>query len=291
MTVPYIVLFCDFWLCADSPFGFAEEGDRYMAFCDLLHDFFKIPHEEERQVLPWAGTHLRRRRSRGAEAIRGLSPRPNIPFQISLVPIYVDPADKSEIYLSDRPEFVRAIRYMVSKGGSVVMHGVTHQFRGKSTDDYEFWDEYADAPVPNDSRALVEKKLRLAMDECFKNGIYPLTWETPHYAASQLDYRIFSEYFNSAYERNLGMDRVETGHYFPYTTVDRYGRFIIPENLGYIAEENPDPQTLIKHCERLKVVRDELHRFSSILFWISNTSKSALTDRGLGLQVHLHHRL
>ncbi|HTY60817.1 MAG TPA: DUF2334 domain-containing protein [Acidobacteriota bacterium] len=261
LTVPYIVRSGDFWYCADSPFGFAEEGDRYLAFCDLLHDFFKMPHEEERQALVRLEDISVEEDPAVLRQYADYLHDRNIPFQISLVPIYVDPEDKSEIYLSDRPEFVRAIRYMVSKGGSVVMHGVTHQFRGKSTDDYEFWDEYADAPVPNDSRALVEKKLRLAMEECFKNGIYPLTWETPHYAASQLDYRILSEYFNSAYERNLGMDRVETGHYFPYTTVDRYGRFIIPENLGYIAEENPDPQTLIKNCERIKVVRDGVASF------------------------------
>ena len=154
--------------------------------------------------------------------------------------------EKSEIYLSDRPEFVRAIRYMVSKGGSVVMHGVTHQFRGKSTDDYEFWDEFSDGPIPNDSRALVEKKLRLALEECFKNGIYPLTWETPHYAASQSDYRMFADYFNSAYDRTFRLIAVESGHYFPYTTIDRFGRFIIPENLGYIPEEKPDPAVLVQ---------------------------------------------
>jgi uncharacterized protein YdaL len=261
MSVPYIVRSGDFWYCADSPFGFAEEGDRYMVFCDVLHDFFKMPHQEERHAL------LR---------LEDISPDDDpdvlrkfadylydrkVPFQISLVPIFVDPEEKSEIYLSDRPEFARAIRYMVSKGGSVVMHGATHQFRGKTTDDYEFWDEFSDGPIPNDSRSLVEKKLRLGLDECFKNGIYPMTWETPHYAASQSDYRTFAEYFNSSYDRVLSIDRGETGHYFPYTTIDRYGRFIIPEDLGYIPQEKPEPDVLIKNCERLKVVRDGVASF------------------------------
>ena len=106
-----------------------------------------------------------------------------VPFQISLIPIYRDPAANEEIYLSDRPAFVRAIRYMVSKGGLVVLHGVTHQYRGKSGDDFEFWDGLSDKPIQADSRTLVERKLSLGLEECFKNGIYPVTWETPHYMA------------------------------------------------------------------------------------------------------------
>jgi uncharacterized protein YdaL len=261
MSVPYVLNSGDFWYCADSPFGFAEEGDRYLVFCDLLHDFFKMPHQEERKAL----VRLEDISVEDDPAILRkfadyLYDR-KVPFQISLVPIYVNPEEKQEIYLSDRPEFVRAIRYMVSKGGSVVMHGVTHQLRGKSTDDYEFWDEFLDGPIANDSRVLVEKKLRLALDECFKNGIYPITWETPHYAASQADYKVFAEYFNSGYDRVLSVDRGESGHYTPYTTFDRFGRFIIPENLGYIPQEKPDPQALVKNCERLKVVRDGVASF------------------------------
>ena len=36
--------------------------------------------------------------------------RRGIPFQVSLIPIYRYPANNEEIYLSDRPTFVRAIR-------------------------------------------------------------------------------------------------------------------------------------------------------------------------------------
>jgi uncharacterized protein YdaL len=259
--LPYIIHTDDFWYCADSPFSFAEEGDRYLVFCDVLHDFFKMPHQEERKaLLRLEDISVDDDPAELRSTADYLYDR-KIPFQISLIPIFVSPEDKSEIFLSDRPEFVRAIKYMVSKGGSVVMHGVTHQFRGRSGDDYEFWDEYSDRATLNDSRELVKKKLRLGLDECFKNGIYPLTWETPHYGASQLDYRAFSEYFNSAYDRNMSVDRAESGHFFPYTTVDRFGRFIIPENLGYIPKEKPDPEILIKNCERMKVVRDGVASF------------------------------
>jgi uncharacterized protein YdaL len=282
LTLPYILRSGDFWYCADSPFGYAEEGDRYLVFCDLLHDFFKIPHQEERKALVRLEDISVEEDPEILKKFADYLYDRKVPFQISLVPIYVNPEDKSEIYLSDRPEFVRAIRYMVSKGGSVVMHGVTHQYRGKSTDDYEFWDEYADKPIPMDSRAQVIKKLRLGLEECFKNGIYPLTWETPHYGASQLDYKAFAEFFNSAYDRGLSIDRAEAGHYFPYPTIDRFNRFIIPEELGYIPEENPDPDALIKNCERLKAVRDGVASFffhtfldrkylETVISWIEKT--------------------
>jgi uncharacterized protein YdaL len=259
--LPYIVHSGNFWYCVDSPFGFAEEGDRYLVFCDILHDFFKMPHQEERKALLRLEDITPDDDPETLKSFANYLYDRKIPFQISLVPIFVDPANPPEVYLSDRPAFVRAIREMVSKGGSVVMHGITHQYRGRSTDDYEFWDDFADRPIPEDSRALIEKKLRQGLDEFFKNGIYPLTWETPHYAASQLDYRTVSEYFNSSYDRILSVNRGESGHFFPYTTTDRFGRFIIPENLGYIPAEKPDPSDVIKNAERLKVVRDGVASF------------------------------
>jgi uncharacterized protein YdaL len=260
MTLPYMIRSGNFWYCADSPFGYAEEGDRYLVFCDILHDFFNMPHQEERNALVRLEDITPDDDPDVLKAYADYLHDRKIPFQISLVPIFVN-HENPDVYLSDRPAFVRAIQYMVSKGGSVVMHGVTHQYRGKSTDDYEFWDEFSDRPVPEDSRAFIEKKLRLGLEECFKNGIYPLTWETPHYAASQLDYRTIAEFFNSSYDRVLSADRGEAGHYFPYTTTDRFGRFIIPEPLGYIAQEKPDPAALVKNGERLKVVRDGVASF------------------------------
>ena len=262
-TLPYIVRSGDFWYCADSPFSYADEGDRYLVFCDILHDFLKMQHQEERNALLRLEDVTIEEDPEVLRKIADYLYDRHVPFQIALIPIYINPEDKedSEIYLSDRPEFVRAIRYMVSKGGAVVMHGATHQYKGKSADDYEFWDALSDHPVAGDSRALVEKKLRLGLEECFKNGIYPLTWETPHYAGSQLDYKVFSEHFNSAYESVLSSDQADSGHFFPYPALDHFGRFIIPEDLGYISLKKPDPAALIRNCERLKAVRDGVASF------------------------------
>ncbi|HYK87213.1 MAG TPA: DUF2334 domain-containing protein [Acidobacteriota bacterium] len=258
---PYMVRSGSFWYIADTPFGFAAEGDRYLAFCDMLHDFFGIPHQEERKALVRLEDVSVEEEPENLTKIADFLAERKIPFQVSLIPIFKDPENKEEIYLSDRPEFVRAIHYMMSKGGVIVMHGSTHQYRGKSGDDFEFWDELGSKTIQGDSPALVEAKLRAALEECFKNGIYPLSWETPHYVASTVDYQTIAKYFNSSYERVCSLDRADTGHFFPYTSVDRFGRFIIPEPLGFIDGEKPDPDALVSNAERLQVVRDGIASF------------------------------
>jgi hypothetical protein len=142
-----------------------------------------------------------------------------------------------------------------------VMHGVTHQYHGRSGDDYEFWDDQSGKPVSGDAQAAVEQKLRVGLEECFSNGIYPVTWETPHYVASENTYRTVGKYFNSSYERVSSVNNAEAGHYFPYPSVDRFGRFIIPENIGFIEVDKPSPEELIKNAERMLVVRDGMASF------------------------------
>ena len=259
--MPYMVRSGSFWYCADSPFSYAEEGNRYLVFCDLLHDFFGIHHPEERKALVRIEDVSV---DSDPDDLRDLADYlygKKIPFQISLISIFKDPETKEEIYLSDRPQFVRAIHYMISRGATIVMHGVTHQYHGRSGDDYEFWDDQSGKPASGDAQAVVEQKLRTGLEECFLNGIYPVTWETPHYVASENTYRTVGKYFNSSYERVSSINHAEAGHYFPYPSVDRFGRFIIPENIGFIEVDKPSPEELIKNADRMRVVRDGMASF------------------------------
>jgi uncharacterized protein YdaL len=261
LSKPYIIRSGSFWYCADSPFSYNIESDRFLAFCDLLHDFFKMPHQEERRALIRLEDISIESDTDELRDIADYLYERHIPFQISLIPIFRDPDENSEIYLSDRPAFVRAVKYMVSKGGLVVLHGVYHQYQKKSGDDYEFWDSLNNKPIQGDSPQLVEQRLRIGLEECFKNGIYPITWETPHYGASEVDYATIARYFSTSYERMFAINNSETGSYFPYPTIDRFDRFIIPENLGYIDKESPDPDGLVKNAERMRVVRDGVASF------------------------------
>ena len=105
------------------------------------------------------------------------------------------------------------------------MHGVTHQYKGETATDYEFWDESGNRILPEDSREYVDRKLRDGVAECIKNGVYPLVWETPHYSASTLDYSVFAEHFSTAMEQRLVLDNLDYSQYFPYIIKrDMYGQ-------------------------------------------------------------------
>ncbi len=261
VSKPYMVRSGSFWYVADSPFAFQEEGDRYLAFCDVLHDFFGMAHQEERKALVRVEDVSIESDPDQLRELADYFYARHIPFQIGLIPIFKDPSEGSTIYLSDRPEFVRAVQYMVSKGGVVVMHGVFHQYRGRSADDYEFWDDVMNKPIQGDSSTLVEQRIHLGLAECFKNGIYPVTWETPHYMASTTDYRTIARYFSTSWDRMPALNNLDTDHFYPYPSVDRFGRFIIPESLGFISLENPDPDALVTNADRLQVVRDGVASF------------------------------
>ncbi|WKK94798.1 DUF2334 domain-containing protein [Clostridioides difficile] len=61
---------------------------------------------------------------------------------MALIPAYVNPKNHKVITLSESPEIVKAIKYMQDKGGTVILHGYTHQYKKEevSGEGYEFWD-------------------------------------------------------------------------------------------------------------------------------------------------------
>ena len=90
--------------------------------------------------------------------------------QIALIPVFKDPSNHVELYLSDRPEVVEALHYMVAHGGTIVMHGVTHQVHGVSGDDYEFWDALANRPAPDGAFAVLKPKPSAALRNASASG-------------------------------------------------------------------------------------------------------------------------
>ena len=81
----------------------------FRQFCDLLHDFFKMPHEEERKALVRLEDVSVDDEIDDLRNVADYLYERHVPFQISLIPIFKDPDNDLEIYLSDRPAFVRAI--------------------------------------------------------------------------------------------------------------------------------------------------------------------------------------
>ena len=72
----------------------------------------------------------------------------HVPFSVAVYPMYLGPVTqhpRQRFALQARPQVVTAIRYMLAKGGTLVLHGYTHQLGGtrnpndgESGQDYEF---------------------------------------------------------------------------------------------------------------------------------------------------------
>src|SRR5206468_3637757 len=101
-----------------------------------------------------------------------------------------------------------SLRYAGSKGGSIVMHGYTHQYNSMpniytavSGDDFEFWNAVAGKPVAEDSETWTLSRLDSGLSEFRGSGFSAYAWEPPHYQASPLAYQTFLKRFSYTYQR------------------------------------------------------------------------------------------
>ncbi len=236
---PYIIKNKNFILVGDSPFAYADETDRYLLFADMLHDILGEQHEESHSALIRIEDISPMDNPDKLRDIADLLSERGIPFLVSVVPFYVDPSAQTRVSMSDKPDLVDALKYMVKNGGSLVMHGVTHQYKGITASDFEFWDGMTNKPIKDETEAGIANKIEIGIQELMKNGLYPIAWETPHYTASFKLYRTILKYFSTAIEQRLAVEDFEHSQYFPYIiNNDLFGQKIYPENLGYIPLDN-----------------------------------------------------
>jgi hypothetical protein len=68
-----------------------------------------------------------------------------------------------------------------------------------------------------------------------RHGLFPLGWETPGYAASSKTYQEVGEIFSTGVER-VPLSRATSREPFAPSacTLDSFGRFIVPENMGFV---------------------------------------------------------
>lgn len=254
--VPYMARSGNWWFVADSPFSYSSENDRYLVFADALHDILGIQHPENHVALLRIEDLNATSDPGEMDATLSVIRKHKIPFAFGFVPVYINPHERTEFRLTDKPETLDALKRYVAAGGTPVLHGYTHQYRGVTTDDYEFWDDLGDRPVRGDSEQFAAHRIEEAIKESMNAGLYPAIWETPHYAASDLDYRVFHKYFQTMYERRQVAGRLGTDQFFPYPVIDILGQQLIPETLAYIPREDPRSEPLLDNAEAELVVRD-----------------------------------
>ena len=294
-NIPYVVHASNFWYVADDPFVYIADEDRYTVFCDLLHDILGSNHAENHRAIiriedVSAGVYSPQRIHQIADLLHSN----DVPFAMGVIPIWTDPlgywshGTPVTHRISDGTDsisvgFCDAIRYATNNGGQIIIHGYTHQYNetnnpgsGVSGDDYEFWRSAKSdptngipaisRPVPEDSEAWVSNRLALAKNELTQSGLSWVAWETPHYIASPLDYRVMATnfslfiqrgfYFAAEYDPATNSSRYLSQH-FPYViNKDSYGWKLLPENLGYYNPSTRLPADIIRVARKNLVVRD-----------------------------------
>lgn len=263
-SLPYAVRAGNLWAFADSPFSWSREGGRWLILGELLHDILGQPHTHSRHALLRIEDVNPESDPVAIRRITNFLAGEGIPFQISLIPVYRDPIAQREVFLSANLPLVEALREAARRGAAIVMHGVTHQYRGASGEDYELWDPISGSPLAHAGRDWLESRLLRGIDEICRCGLYPIAWETPHYAAAQRDYRVISRFFDTLYDRPMVADLADTQMLAPYPyRLSDTGPRVIPENLGYIDQKRrrEDGDALLASLDRMNAVRDALASF------------------------------
>ncbi len=253
--VPYAVQSDNFWYVSDLPFFLDSSGH---IFCDLLHEVFKEPHSSYKYAMIRIEDVHPYRDPKQLRKVGDIFKKYKIPFSFAIIPVYTDPETKERATLAEKPYLIAAMQYLQEVGGTPILHGYTHQYRSESGEGHEFWDINNDTPIAEDSEKWIRDKLNKGVDLCADNGIFPLAWETPHYGASELDYKIFSEIFSTGVERMQLSDLTsQASQSYPYFIQSRNGRWIVPENLGYVSyREGQTVDKILEEAYKILVVRD-----------------------------------
>ncbi len=274
-SFPHITRSGNFWFVADDPMSQNEEGSAYLAFSEELHDMVGIQHAVSHRAMVRIEDVDPTEDPAKIRAIADYLSSQNVPFSLAVIPRFTDPLGAwgpvMTLDLDQSPDLVSALSYAQSKGGTLIMHGYTHQYgavanptNGVTGVDCEFYIQQADSggniivasPVPEDSTAWAQGRIDGSATIFNRAGFpRPFIWETPHYLASNLDEQVFSDSFGVVYERFANA-------YFPYT-INRtvYGSRLIPENLGYIEPGVISAQTIINRADKNLVVSDGIASF------------------------------
>jgi hypothetical protein len=178
---------------------------------------------------------------------------------VAFIPFYVDPARHLRVSIAQRPRMLSALRYVEAKGGTILLHGDTHQY-GRTVTGLgdEFWDSVREAPLAADSPQFVRARVEEGLHEMWAVGLHPLGWVTPEYSASPVDYQILGDYFSLFSERRVyavwqGQDYQQ---WAPYViNADVFGSRIVPDTLGYVKDPISDPERMVRDARALLSVR------------------------------------
>ena len=133
-SFPWAVSSSGLTFIGEIPLTYLGEQDRYIAAADILLDFLQPNAEQYRQAAVRLEDITPDSDPEELQAIVDYLHSENVPFQMAVVPMYTDPKGTEnngvakQMTLKDTPDLVAVLQDAVSKGGTIVQHGTTHQF-------------------------------------------------------------------------------------------------------------------------------------------------------------------
>lgn len=297
-VTPWALRSGDLTWISESPMAYASEDDRYLVFADILSRTLAPDAPEIHQALmriedigPNADPEQLQTLLAAIEAL-------DVPFSATVYDTFADPAGhysngrSRQFTLNERPYLTAALRDMARAGGTLIMHGHTHQHGetpnpnfAVSGSDYEFFRVGLDpagrfdllGPLADDDGAMWDERLDLAFDNWAEAGLpRPWLFTSPHYAASPSAYRSMGERFPARLERVLYFGGEASGdpdvdpalfseQFFPYPVRDIRGDVILPETLGNWAPPGSvhgrSMEAMLETARRNLVLRDSYASF------------------------------
>jgi uncharacterized protein YdaL len=325
-TFPWALRSRNLTYIGENPLVYISEGDRYLAFCDLLFDALAPATPTRHRALVRLEDINPTSDPAALKSIANWLSKNGVPFGFHISPLYRDPLGlynngvPISIGLETQPSLIDALTYMQSRGGTMILHGWTHQYSNvdnpytaATPDDCEFFriTQNADhslsyvGPVTEDtSQAWATGRLNSAFTELTTCGLsVPNTITFPSYAASAFGYQAVTNFtfngaraFSTRAERSLYFSGLLSGsaidytrfagQYFPYTVKDVYNCNVLADTLGGIQPQPffqfPArlPADIIADAQRTLVVRDGVASF----FYNPDDSISYLQQTVTGLK-------
>lgn len=288
----------------EIPFSYTGPNDRYLAAVDLIGKVSNPTMLARKRALVRIEDVGPDADPAELRAVADYLYSKNVPFSVTVIPFYVDPNGYYNngipvaTHLYQAAGVVNALKYMQSKGGTLLMHGYTHQYSnianpysGVSGDDFEFYTAHInsanyvvfDTPVPVDSMSWAQGRITNGFKEFNRANLFPPTiFVPPHYAASAIDYQVFHTQFAALYQRGLfasgwcpnGACGTGTpdytriyGEFYPYLVRDIFGTVVVPEQLGNVElvefNNNPPrfPADILYSANCNTVIQDAVQSF------------------------------
>ncbi len=223
-----------FYFVGFHPTAFLSPFGAHLVFLDVLNEVYGIDRGQI-ALIRLEDIHAKTQRS-DLLSVVGYLGDAQVPFSLAVIPVFAD-AGGVRARLSTDSDFRLMVKQALLKGGEVVVHGLTHQNRGETAVDFEFWDPQRGMPIGDAEYA--RRRVLEALTEISLAGLAQsvVAWETPHYAAGDEAYQVFEQFFAVIYEdpTRWGLDL----EIVPFV-VELKNNLYVPTDLGFVQAESAD---------------------------------------------------